>query len=176
MLVALAIFALIGVAGFTMLDQVLRTQRQTDGRLERLAELQRAMQLITLDFSQTISASLTFQTGPEGPLVAWRRNATDASGGSLFLEYGLNEGTLMRVVAVTKGTPLARQPLLQKVSAVGWEFYEPDAGWADEWPPEARGVLPGQPVPNPQAIAITITLAGTGSQLRRVVLLPGEAR
>ena len=38
-LVALAIFALIGVAGFSMLDQVLRTQRLTEGRLERLAEL-----------------------------------------------------------------------------------------------------------------------------------------
>lgn len=159
-----------------MLDQVLRTQRLTDGRLERLAELQRAMHLMTLDFSQAISASLTVETGPDGPVVAWRRNATEASGGSYFMEYALSEGTLIRVVAVTKATPLARQPLLREVTAVGWQFYEPSAGWGTEWPPVARVVLPGQPVPNPQAIAITITLAGTGGQLRRVVLLPGEAR
>ncbi len=164
------------MAGFSMLDQVLRTQRQTDGKLERIAELQRAMHLMTLDFSQATSASLTTQKGPEGLVVAWQRNATESSGGSFSLEYALNEGALMRVVAVTEGTPLARQPLLQDVSAVGWQFYEPSAGWGDEWPPVARVVLPGQPVPNPQAVAITITLAATGNQLRRVVLLPGEAR
>lgn len=175
-LVALAIFALIGVAGFSMLDQVLRTQRQTDGRLEQLAEMQRAMHLVTLDFSQTISESLTFRTGLEGPVVAWRRNAAEASGGGFSMEYALSEGTLMRVVALTEGTPLARQPLVRGVTAVGWQFYEPSAGWGNEWPPVARAVLPGQPVPNPQAIAITITLAATGNQLRRVVLLPGEAR
>ena len=175
-LVALAIFALIGVAGFSMLDQVLRTQRQTDGRLERIAELQRAMHLMTLDFSQAIGASLTAKTGPEGASVAWRRNATDASGGRFFMEYTLAEGTLMRAVAVTEGSPLARQPLVTFVSAVDWQFYEPSAGWGNEWPPVARTVLPGQTVPNPQAIAITITLADTDQQLRRVVLLPGEAR
>ena len=36
MLVALALFALIGLAGFTMLDSVLRVQRHTEGRLEWL--------------------------------------------------------------------------------------------------------------------------------------------
>lgn len=175
-LVALAIFALIGMAGFSMLDQVLRTQAQTDGRLERLAELQRAMHLMTLDFNQAISASLNTRTTPEGPLVAWRRNAAEAAGGRYFLEYALIAGTLMRVVAVTDGTSLARQPLLRQVSAVDWQFYEASAGWGDEWPPIARAVLPGRPVPNPQAIAITITLADTGNQLRRVLLLPSEAR
>ena len=35
-LVALALFSLIGLAGFTMLDNILRVQSGTQGRLERL--------------------------------------------------------------------------------------------------------------------------------------------
>lgn len=173
---ALAIFALIGVAGFSMLDQVLRTQRLTDGRLERLGELQRAMHLITLDFSQARGASLTLQTQSGGSEIAFRRNATEAAGGSVSLRYGIKDGTLMRAVSVGSGPPIAEQPLLRDVAAVDWEFYEPSAGWAPIWPPADRTVLPGKPVANPQAIAITMTLAVSGNQLRRVVLLPGEAR
>ena len=173
---ALVIFALIGVAGFTMLDQVLRTQRQTDGRLERLAEMQRAMYMLTLDFSQARGASLTLQADAKGSVVALRRNAADAAGGTVALQYKLQDGVLTRDVATASGAELAQQPLLRGVTAVDWQFYEPSAGWGGVWPPINRTVLPGQPVPNPQAVAITVTLDTNGTALRRVVLLPGEAQ
>ena len=41
-LVSLAIFAVIGVAGYAMLDLVARTDRLTEGRLQRLGQMQRA--------------------------------------------------------------------------------------------------------------------------------------
>ena len=173
---ALAIFALIGVAGFSMLDQVLRTQRLTEGRLERLAELQRAMHLITLDFSQARGASVDFMTGPEGSVLALRRNAVQATGGSVDLQYAVQDGGFVRQVSTSTTDPPMRQPLLRDVTGVEWQFYDPIAGWADVWPPISRTVLSGQAVPNPQAITITITLATDGNQLRRVVLLPGEVR
>ena len=53
MLVALVLFALIGGAGLAVLDQA-----RTDGRLERLADVQRAMHLLTLDFMQATGGSL----------------------------------------------------------------------------------------------------------------------
>ena len=175
-LVALAIFALIGVAGFSMLDQVLRTQRQTEGRLERLAEMQRAMHLITLDFSQARGKSLKVDQSTNGPVIGLHRNAADAKGGSVMLLYALQDGNLMRDVSAVSGPVLAHQPLLKHVTGVDWQFYAPPAGWTPEWPPAGYVALPGQSVPNPQAVAITITLAAGGNQLRRVVLLPSEVR
>ena len=194
MLVALAIFALIGVAGFSMLDQVLRTQRLTDGRLERLAEMQRAMHMITLDFAQARGASLTARAGDTGAEVGFSRNAVDAAGGSVGLVYALRDGVLMRDVrtgaasagaanagsadpgAQDQGVPAARQPLLRGVTAVDWQFYDAGAGWTAQWPPESSTVLPGKPVPNPQAVAMTLILLPDGYQLRRVVLLPAGVR
>ena len=178
-LVALAIFALIGVAGFSMLDQVLRTQRQTEGRLERLAEMQRAMYLITLDFSQARGKSFEVEQSANGPVIGLRRNAADAKGGSVMLHYALQDGSLMRDVSGASGAsgpPVAHQPLLKGVAGVDWQYYAPPAGWTPEWPPVGYAQLPGQSVPNPQAIAVTITFAASGNQLRRVVLLPGELR
>ena len=194
MLVALAIFALIGVAGFSMLDQVLRTQRLTDGRLERLAEMQRAMHMITLDFAQARGASLTARAGDTGAEVGFSRNAVDAAGGSVGLVYALRDGVLMRDVrtgaanpgavnagsaqdpGADQGVPAARQPLLRGVTAVDWQFYDAGAGWTAQWPPESSTVLPGKPVPNPQAVAMTLILLPDGYQLRRVVLLPAGVR
>ena len=176
-LVALAIFALIGVAGFSMLDQVLRTQRQTDGRLEQLAEMQRAMHLITLDFSQARGKSFKVEQSTNGPAIELRRNAADAKGGSVMLRYAMQDGSLMRDVSAASGPAVAHQPLLKGVAGVEWQFYAPPpAGWTPDWPPAGYVALPGQSAPNPQAVAVTITFAASGNQLRRVVLLPGEVR
>lgn len=175
-LVALAIFALIGVAGFSMLDQVLRTQRQTEGRLERLAEMQRAMHLITLDFSQARGQSVTVDQSTDGPLIGLRRNAADAKGGSVALQYAMQNGTLTRDVSGASGPPIAHQPMLKSVTGVDWQFYTLSSGWSPDWPPSGYVQLSGQSAPNPQAISVTITLADGGNQLRRVVLLPSEVR
>lgn len=175
-LVALAIFALIGVAGFSMLDQVLRTQRLTEGRLERLAELQRAMYLLTLDFSQARGSSLALDTASKAPAVSLQRNAAETSGGSVSLRYEVQDETLFRDLAAKPGAEPARQPLLHGVAAVDWQFYAASYGWAAVWPPADRVILPGQPTPNPLAVALTVTLAENGNHLRRVVLLPAEAR
>lgn len=175
-LVALAIFALIGVAGFSMLDQVLRTQRLTEGRLERLAELQRAMYLLTVDFSQARSSSVALDTASKPASVSLQRNAAEISGGSVALRYEVEEETLFRDIAAKPGAETARQPLLHGVAAVDWQFYTASSGWAMVWPPADRVILPGQRTPNPLAIAVTVTLAENGNHLRRVVLLPAEAR
>ena len=175
-LVALAIFALIGVAGFSMLDQVLRTQRQTEGRLERLAEMQRAMHLITLDFSQARGGSFRVDQSATGTVIGLRRNAAEARGGSVTLRYALEDGSLMRDVSGASGPLLAHQRLLQGITSVDWQYYGHGAGWTSDWPPAGFAVVPGYSMPNPQAIAMSVTLAGGSNKLRRVVLLPDELR
>ena len=127
-LVALVLFALIGAAGFSMLDQILRVQARTDGRLERLAEMQRAMHLITSDFMQAHGGSLAFADGA----VTFRRGAapTDAA-----VRYALDGTALTRSLARGFGEAPARQVLVTGVAGLAWRFYAPTTGWTTTWPP-----------------------------------------
>lgn len=170
-LVALALFALISGAGFAMLDQVLRTQSRTDGRLERLAALQRAMYLVTNDFLQARGQSFTAMPEEGGTAVSLRRNAAGPGEGAVRLTYRLQEGTLMRVVAGISGPPVAEQALVAGVALAEWRFHDPQAGWVTDWPP--AGQLPGAAPPNPAAVELRLTLAD-GALLRRVALLPRD--
>lgn len=174
-LVALVLFALIGVAGFGMLDQILRTQSVTERRLERLAVIQRGMYLMTTDFAQARSGSLTFQTGNQGAVVAVARNATETGEGSIGLTYRLEGATLLREVTTPAGRQVARQPVLDGVTGIDWQFYDSDLGWVDEWPPVRAITVLSQRPPNPKAVAAVISLDGA-RQLRRVAPLPSEPR
>jgi general secretion pathway protein J len=163
-LVALVIFALIGAAGLTVLDQILRVQSATEGRLQHLAAMQRTMHLVSQDFMQATGGSLRFADGA----VAFRR---DAAAGQLAVRYGLEDATLVRRVAGGFGGPSARQELLDGVTGVAWRFYGPDVGWIDRWPPGPLG-----PRRNPAAIALDLSLADAplAGRLRRIALLPGD--
>jgi general secretion pathway protein J len=158
-LVALVLFALIGGAGLAVLDQVLRVQVRTEGRLERLAEVQRALHLLTVDFMQASGGSLGFADGA----VAFRRSDGPA------VRYGFDGTALTRSVAAGAGR--ARQVVLSGVGAASWQFYAPEAGWIDRWPPD-----PTRPAANPAAVSLTVSLAGPGpsGDLRRIALLPAE--
>jgi general secretion pathway protein J len=162
-LVALVLFALIGGAGFAVLDQVIRTQSRTDGRLERLAQVQRAMHLVTQDFMQTTDGSLGFTGGG----VAFRRTAGQAQ---MAVRYGLDGATLTRSVSAGFGARPARQALLTGVRAATWRFYALGTGWTGTWPPD-----PSKPA-NPAAVSLDVTLAGPGlsGKLHRVAILPAE--
>lgn len=168
-LVALALFALIGTAGFGVLDQVLRVQSGTEGRLDRLAELQRAMHLTSWDLMQAAGGSLTFTDG----VLAFRRPGGDAGGSDeIAVSYGIEDGILVRKLSGSRSETPARQSLIGGVEAVSWTFYAPGVGWAETWPPE-RGT-PG----NPAAIALDATLGGgvLSGHLRRIAILPAEPR
>ena len=184
-LVSLAIFAVIGGAGFGILQKVLQTQRMTEGRLDRLGAMERAMHVLTLDFLQTTPG--TFQT--KGGTVAIERAAPEMAEGSIAVRYEIGSGILVREVSSGLGATPVDQPLLDGVSASVWKFYSKRAGWSDTWPPRAKpqsvgafgiaaggGAVPDNGLPpNPEAVALTLTLIGIGRDavsLTRVALLP----
>ncbi|MGL6211199.1 MAG: type II secretion system protein GspJ [Paracoccaceae bacterium] len=156
MMVALAIFALIGIAGFTMLDQVLRSQRGTEGRLERLSEQQRALHVVLSDFSMAEPRSLQ---ATDSTVEFTRSRSADP----LPLRYHLNADTLYRTV----GT-IADQPILSGVASLDWRFLTPTGTWSDTWPTDTTLTTPR----NPRAVELVVTLQGTAGQLRRVAPLP----
>jgi general secretion pathway protein J len=142
-LVALALFAVIAGAGVSVLDQILRTQTQTDGRLDRLADLQRMMHLVTLDLSLAAPGSVTGD------------GAGVAVGG---ISYALADDVLRRTVGP------ATQDLLAGAASVEWQYLDQDRIWGATWPPATGGA-------QLRAVAVTVFLDGD-RQLRRVVAVP----
>lgn len=175
MLVALVLFALIGVAGFGVLDQILRTQSATEGRLERLARIQRGMYLLSTDFSQARPATLTYEADDQGPVLSLERSAAETGAGRIALAYRLRDSILLRDVSDAAGRPVARQPLLDGVTEIAWQFYDADLGWVDQWPPLGQGAAQQERPSNPVAVSAVILLEDA-QQLRRVAPLPSEPR
>ncbi|MEM9551739.1 MAG: hypothetical protein AAGA05_11215 [Pseudomonadota bacterium] len=62
-LAALAVSAMIGVAGFTLLDGVTRQDERLSGRIDRIAARDRAFLLLSRDAATALSAELTDAVG-----------------------------------------------------------------------------------------------------------------
>ena len=168
-LVALVIFALIGAAGFTVLDQVARVERLTEGRLARLEAAQRTLRVIAVDFGQAQAQSLVV----EGAAVGLQRSGGTGFPGPVSIRYGVTEAGLTRVLAGRGGAEVSRQILLAGVGTAQWRFLDGNGVWQTEWPPaDATASLAGPE--NPRAVAVTLALA-TGGSLRRVAMMPGRA-
>lgn len=166
-MVALALFSLIGTAGFSVADAVLKAQRHTDGRLERLGRIQRAMHLMTLDLEQVADRDMIFEDGA----LTFRRFTPR---GTVGMAYRSDGGTLLRAV-----DGQAAQTLLRDAGAVRWRFHHAESGWIDIWPPPPTGRPGQQQGPSlPDAVAAEIMLGGDGlsGPLRRVVRLPEGGR
>jgi general secretion pathway protein J len=159
MLVALALLAIIGLAGVSVLDQVLRAQDRTADRLDRLGQMQRAMHVVTLDFITAVPGSVE----PRADGVAVGRQA------DIGIDYRLQDGTLWRRVA-TPGGEVARQALLTAVDTAEWRYLAPGGGWSDSWPPADAPARLGA-APTPRAVELRLTLQDGGA-LRRLAMLP----
>lgn len=168
MLIALALFSLIGIAGFTLVSGILRVQERTEGRLERLAQLQRAMYLLTFDLEQVADGVIEFDGGG----LSFRRST--AGRGPILVRYDLADGALRRILSAELGTSRT-QLLIAGVGSLRWHFFARGTGWSDDWPPNRLD--PGA-VPN--AVAADLTLVEEAGEpagvLRRLVRLPDRFR
>jgi len=154
-LVALLVFAVIGVAAFAMLDQVLRSDRLAGGRLDRLAQMQRAMQVMEIDTMQAIPGSLRPQ--PDG--VEFLRRGTMSRGVDVVsVGYRLSGTTLLREIGPLGADPV-QQNLLDGVTGAAWQFHQPGGGW--------------QPAGPADGVELVLTLTA-GQSLRRVFVLPQD--
>jgi general secretion pathway protein J len=164
-MISTALFGLIALAGFGLLDSELRVRASTDGRLEHLGELQRAMYVMTADFEQMSGEDFRV----DGNGVSFQRYAAHPGGSQVEVSYALQGKTLQRRL----GGAASAQSLMDGVSGVHWRFYDPDKGWVDAWPASDEDAAP-----RPKAISIDLTLDGAnGSEaglLRRLVALPAK--
>lgn len=166
-MVSVALFAIISLAGFTMVDAILNAQQRTEGRLERLGDLQQAMMVIEADFSQITGRSfIQSETS-----VRVERFAAGEPSGTLMVSYSLQDGILLRQV-ISGTAKVHDQALLTGVSDVDWQYHH-DGSWRDELTRMVQGREQW-----PAAISISVALdpaAGVPhGTVRRVVPLPAR--
>jgi len=161
LMISLGLFALIAVAGLALLNSVLGVQGRTEQRLDRLADLQRAMFVLGGDLDQVTEGAVR----GGGTSFSFTRSAPGLGGPPMPVRYDLAGGNLVR----TAGTE--PQVLLSGVSSARWRFY--DGQWSDAWPLQEE--LPGWP----RAVEVELLARGPGGDpvaLRKLVVLPFEPR
>lgn len=167
MMIALALFGFISVAGYAMIESILSAQQRTQGRLDRLGAIQRALFVVTRDFEQIVPGGIALDRGT----VAIRRNAP---GGQEAVRYQLADGVLYRQVGAARDD--RGQRLLDRVAAVRLRYYFAGAGWRDDLPVTAN---PGRESwPEAAGIALALQngpddrLTGTVERIVRLPALP----
>lgn len=165
LLVALVVFALIAVAGFALVDGTLRVQERTDGRLERLAEVQRALHLVTADFEQAADGPLVLVDGT----LSFRRAGASAETADIPVSYTLDDDALIRTVGA--GVAARPQRLLTGVSAARFQVFTTQAGWT-ETPPLGPDGLPIRPSAVSAEFELASAESGLSGSLRRIIVLP----
>ena len=160
MIVALALFGLISLAGFALVDTALRARARTEGRADRLAAIERAVAIVDADIGQIAPGPITL-TGTD---IEFRRHTP---AGDVPIRYSFAAGTLARSIGGRS------QMLLNRVTGGGLSFYAAGEGWRDSWPPSRERADEW-----PRALALVVALApgdpGPGGTIRRVIELPAK--
>lgn len=158
LMISLGLFALIAVAGLALVDGIINVNQRTEGRLDRLAALQRTMFVLTSDLDQVSSGPI--EGG--GNNISFTRAAPGFGGISVPVKYTVAAGVLVR------GAGPAPQLLLPGVTRARWRFW--DGVWVDRWPLDDKSRDRW-----PRAVSVDLQVAGPGGApvtLRRVITLP----
>ncbi|MFN3514111.1 MAG: type II secretion system minor pseudopilin GspJ [Phenylobacterium sp.] len=185
MLVALFVFALLAAAGVAMMGFAADNQAAVRGRMDRLADFQRARALLKADLEQAAVRRTRDPAGAaardafmgadpkSGALLAFVRRGWDnpdaAPRASLqYVEYRVTEGRLeRRARPALDGAPLGdAQVLVDGVETAQVEFYAQGA-WRPTWTTSGEVALP-------QVVRLDLTLRSIG-EVRQLFLLPGGA-
>lgn len=153
MLVALAIFALVGLASFTTLDTILRVRDRTDGRLAQLAQLDRALVVFSRDLQQADPMTLTLN---EGVL------RTEMAQGQRYRSY-LNAGdALIRETGARFDETPVRQTLFAPMATLSFRVLSASGVWSESWPVEGGSY--------PKGVELSLSVNRERKVLRLVAL------
>jgi general secretion pathway protein J len=189
LLVAMAIFAIIGLAATGGLNAVIDQSLAAKNSLTELNDLQRAMRFLTTDLYQLHPRIVRDELGrgDEPALLAngqddylirfsregWRNPAGLPRSTIQRVQYRLEEETLIREQWPVLDRTLASEPtaleLLEGVTELEFEFLDYSDQWQIQWPPVTPG---GANEVWPRAIRINLTLKNNG-KLQRLIEVAG---
>lgn len=160
LMISMGLFALIAVAGLALVDGIIKVQGRTGQRLDRLADLQRTLFIVSSDLDQIAGGRIEGRGGA----LSFTRSAPGMGGAAVPLRYTVAAGSLIRSVGP------APQRVLSGVGAARWRFW--DGAWVDRWP---VGDSDADKDRWPRAVALEMQVQGPGGSpgsLRRVIALP----
>lgn len=166
LVIAMAIFALLGLASWGLFDGVVRAQQGTTAHEREFRRLQRAVAVIERDVLQVTEQRVVLQPmGLQLQRSHWRNPLDQPRSERQTLTYRLENGVLWRE-SQGEGTPLMqRQRLLDDVRDVSWRLFDRQTGWRSEG-------SSGRDAKAPMAVELQVS-AGRFEAIRRVLLLPG---
>ena len=167
LVLALAIFALLGLAGARLFDSVVRAQQGTASHEQQLRRLQRAIGVIERDALQAASSVLVL--GPAHVQLLrgnWRNPQDFARSERQQVLYRLDKQVLWRESRSLDASTVERQPLLDDVRLLKWRVFARDSGWSSVWPV-------GKDAARNPPLALEVVLSfARFEQVRRVLPLP----
>ncbi len=189
-MVAMFLLAIIGTAGFSMLQQITSSRTRIEAQSDRLVELQRTFYWLTEDITQIIDRPVrssvdsilpAFQYNLQGASLmdftraGWANPAADilpARSSLQRVSYSLEDDRLLRSywyhLDSLEEAPTKRRQLLTGVEELTVRFMDPEGSWQDQWPPLNVEEDPGLP----RALEFTFVLDDLGPVIR-VFGLPG---
>ena len=192
LLVAMAIFAILGTLALSGYTELQRQSEYAEQRLERLREVQRAMQAIGQDLAQieprpireplgeslipAVLATDSIEYGLQFTRAGWSNTAGLARPTLQRVGYRLDGEGLWRdhwpVLDRTLVTEPTRVKLLGKVRSVRFRFMNAAREWVDRWPVSDGTNLAGSERLRPAAVEIVLELEDWG-EIRRVIEVAG---
>lgn len=155
-MIALALFALIAMAGVALVESTIGVQDRTQLRLDRIAEMRRANYIIGLDLDQVEPGDFAGQTTQ----LHFRRHGFRGLPGVGKVTYSLSGGVMRRSV---DGGPA--QSLLTGVTHIRFRYFKSGRGWAPAWNAPS-------PETDPLPDGIMVEAVVSGGTFRRAVALP----
>jgi len=183
LLVALAIFALISVAGVMLLRSGSETQIAVKKRLEQMALSNRLTNSLEGDLAQAIARAVRDQSGQAVPAftqndasvpgtlfgfvrAGWSNFDAAPRAGLQRVAYILEDGALKRLSwpMLDGAAPTDAAVLLENVTSATVEFRDDTGAWRDDWTAADADALP-------RAIALNVNMAAMPQQ--RMLFLVG---
>lgn len=185
-LVAIAIFAILGLAANQLLAQVIRAETSARVRSERLAQLQRAISVIERDSLQIVARPVRDELGGSRPALVggvdelieltrlgWRNPLAQERAEEQRVAYVLDGKQLIRaywtVLDRAEDSQPIRQVLLDGVESASIDFIAADGNVRSFWP--ADGADATSALPLPRALRWRLTVAPFGD-IERLIELP----
>ena len=190
-LVATVILAVMGMIAYRGIAEARVAVVNAEGHLDRLRDVQRAVQLMTADFRTVTLRKVREPIGDgfrgviqrdtsgvalvELSRAGWSNGAGLPRGTGQRVVYRLEDGKLFRehwnVMDPTLATPLVKRELLDGVERVEMRYLTGGREWIAEWP-QVGNTRQGDFYERPLAVEITLVLADYG-EIRRLVEVPG---
>ncbi len=184
-LVAMAIFAVMGAVASLLLRQTLDNSELLGDRMNRLQSIQRTMTALSSELLQAAPRPVRAELGNAEPALqssfsaefalqlthnGWPNSSGVPRSTQRRSAYRIEDDELIRyhwnvLDRTVTNVPIATV-LLERVDSLTFRFLQPDNEWTDQWPPIGASEAAGSSLP--RAVEITLVLPDEG-ELTRVV-------